>query len=517
MILRSRAKAALPRTVLVPTVLVLVAAAFVAGCAPASKPPAVRVPEAGRLQLDGVTIVSTTDGSLSPGMSVVTEGGRIVSIHPTGREPTQPGLQRIDATGKFLVPGYNNMHEHALGPENPAGELAMMLSEGVTGFRQMSGSADLLAQRRERRLPIGKDAPALLIMPEEVITPFNAGSVEAVRALVRQQKADGADFIKMALAPPDIFFAAIDEAKRVGLPIVGHLQEGVDPARAADAGFHAIEHLGPGDTVWIGCSTQEPTLLAEAAGRPIIKAPPFKLPGFVQRIIMKRIAKRLVNPAAFAKPEDVARLQRALDSYSADRCQALAARFVADGTWQTPTLVRLRTQMLADDPAYQTDPALASMPDAHIRTWREATETFHALPPEMRATYRSAYAHQMALTRLFFEAGVPMMAGTDGGDAGGPGQTMAQEFDELSKAGIPPLAILQMTTINAARFLGRTSAMGSVDVGQNADLVLLDANPVADAHNLHTIAGVVRAGYYYSRGDLAALRARIEAAHGDLR
>lgn len=484
-------------------------AVMVQGCAAPSRPPP-PAPVAGKLQLDGVTVVNTEDGALSPGMSVLMDQGRIVSVIPTNLALSDPTIRHIDATGKFVVPGYNNLHTHALAPETPPTQLTMMLTEGVTGFRQMSGSADLLKQRREGRLPLGNDDPALLIMPSEVITPFNAVSPKAVRKLVRQQAAEGADFIKMALGSPDIFYAAIDEAKKVGLPIVGHLQEGVDPGQAADAGLHAIEHLGPGDTMWIGCSTNEPALLAEAVSHPAVKAPPFKLPGFVQRFIMKRISRQLVNPAAFAKPTDVDRLQRAIDTYSDDKCKALAARFVARGTWQTPTLVRLRNQYLADDPAYQTDPELASTSPERVKAWREVTEQFRNLPPAMLATYRSAYAHNLKLTKLFYDAGVPMMAGTDG-------PSMHPEFDELSKAGIPPLAILQMTTINGARFLGRTSTMGSVAPGRNADLVLLDANPVESVQNLHRIAGVVRGGFYHSPADLAAMRARVEAGYAQLK
>jgi imidazolonepropionase-like amidohydrolase len=70
-----------------------------------------------------------------------------------------------------------------------------------------------------------------------------------------------------------------------------------------------------------------------------------------------------------------------------------------------------------------------------------------------------------------------MMVGTDGGGQA-PGQSIHQEFDELAKAGLSPLKILQMTTLNPAEFLGRTGTMGSIDVGKNADIVLLDGNPV---------------------------------------
>jgi imidazolonepropionase-like amidohydrolase len=134
----------------------------------------------------------------------------------------------------------------------------------------------------------------------------------------------------------------------------------------------------------------------------------------------------------------------------------------------------------------------------------------------MRATFRTAYQRHLALTRMFDGAGVRMMAGTDNGNEV-PGQSLHQEFDEVAKAGLSPLKILQMTTLNGAEFLGRTATMGSVAVGKNADLVLLDANPVESVKNLHRIAGVVRAGYYYSRWDLDALKSRVQAGHGYLR
>jgi imidazolonepropionase-like amidohydrolase len=125
----------------------------------------------------------------------------------------------------------------------------------------------------------------------------------------------------------------------------------------------------------------------------------------------------------------------------------------------------------------------------------------------MRATDREAYQRQMALTKLFDDTGVRMTVGTDGGGQA-PGQSIHQEFDELAKTGLSPLKILQMTTLNPADVLGRTATMGSIEVGKNADIVLLDGNPVECVQNLHSISGVVPAGFYYSHADLDALRAR---------
>jgi imidazolonepropionase-like amidohydrolase len=483
-------------------------AVLLAGCSRLARQ-RIELPVAGKLQIRGVTIVDTHNGKLTPAVDILMDEGRIVAITPTSAVAKNSSVRSIAATGKFAVPGYNDMHVHVLDQENSSALFALMLAEGITGFRQMSGSPELLEKRRNGTLPIGKSAPALLVVPGSVLTPFNSRSPEMVRAEIRQQKIQGADFIKVALVSPEVFFAAIAEAKSVGLPILGHLQEGVDAGRASQLGFRSIEHLGPGDPIWIGCSSEESALLADAARHPPLKAPPIPIPEFIQKIVMARLQKRLINPAAFEDPGDVARLQHAFDTYDEAKCRTLATRFVANGAWQVPTLVRLRTQELADSPEYLVDPGLRYITPRAAKEWQEVTDKFHNLPATMRTTFREAYQRQLALTKLLGEAGVPMLAGTDSGGQV-PGQSLHQEFDELAKAGLSPLKILQMTTLNPAAFLGRTSTMGSIDVGKNADLVLLDANPIDGVQNMHRIDGVVRAGYYYSHKDLGAVAARVE-------
>ena len=118
------------------------------------------------------------------------------------------------------------------------------------------------------------------------------GSAGRVTSEIRQQKNQGADVIKVGLVSPEVLFAAIAEGKRVGLPVLGHLQEGVDAAEASRAGFRSIEHFGPGDSIWIGCSTEGAVLLADAAEHPAMKAPPIPIPAFVEKILMKRLQKK---------------------------------------------------------------------------------------------------------------------------------------------------------------------------------------------------------------------------------
>jgi len=470
---------------------------------------------AGETWIEGVTIVDPRDGGKRRDMSIAMKMGRITDIFPTGSKEAPGDVRQVDARGRYAVPGYNDMHSHVLELADPSGSLALMLAEGVTGFRQMSGSPALLAARRAGRLPIGAQAPALHETPGSLITPFNAGTPDAAVAEIRRQKAQGADFIKIGMVAPDIFFAAIEEAKVQGIAILGHLQEGTDAVQATAAGFRSVEHLGPGSTIWVCCSDEEAELRADSYKREVIKAPPFKIP-FLETLVMKKLGKMLINPSAFARPQDVDRLDRAINSYDAEKGHRVAEAFRADGSWQVPTMVRLRTQEYADLPEYEQDEMLAYMPEKAVRNWREVTARYKALPGDMRRAFHAAYPRQLDLAKLFSDAGVRMMVGTDGGSYLGPGLTLRQEFRELADAGISPLKILQMATINAADYLHRADSMGRVEIGYDADLVLLDADPLERVEHLHRIAGVVRAGVHHSAGALDALKRRVAQGRGVL-
>ncbi|OMF27773.1 amidohydrolase family protein [Paenibacillus sp. FSL H8-0259] len=86
------------------------------------------------------------------------------------------------------------------------------------------------------------------------------------------------------------------------------------------------------------------------------------------------------------------------------------------------------------------------------------------------------------------------------------GNSIHQEFDELEKAGISPLHVLQMATLNGAEFLERLDDMGTVEAGKNADLVILDANPLESVQNLHKIDAVIRAGSYHGQEELNSIK-----------
>ena len=111
---------------------------------------------------------------------------------------------------------------------------------------------------------------------------------------------------------------------------------------------------------------------------------------------------------------------------------------------------------------------------------------------------KMVYSKELELVKLFADQGVKMFAGSDAVTAGWvvPGYSLHQEFDELEKAGLSPLQVLQMATINGAEFLGKDEDLGTVAVGKMANLVILKENPLESVQNLHSIDAVIINGYY---------------------
>ena len=462
------------------------------------------------LLLTNVTIVDTHTGKLTPSMSIAMDDGKITRIGRTGTLVAAKGIHTVDARGKFVVPGFWEMHAHAIDSPDRVDNLALMLANGITGTRQLSGSDALLQQRREGTLMPATDTPELLAMPGSILLRGNAGTVSMAIAEVDKQKAEGADFIKTIDVTPPVFFAALDEATKQGLMYDGHLSPGVDAVKASEAGMRVIEHLGPQETLLLSCSTDEAAIRQAMAAR--MAAAAQGPPPAAAMTLTKDATSNPILMRALADPTALQRLQHILDTYSDDKCRKVAQGFAARSTWQVPTLIRLRTAEFGDDPIYRKDPNLRYVAAATRQLWEaNATRFSTRMGPADRETLKQMYAVQMKMVKVFADAGAPLLAGSDfGGIWLVAGFSLHQEFDQLEQAGIAPLKVLQMTTLDGAKLLGREAHAGSVEVGKDANLVLLDRNPAESVQNLHAIYAVVRGGNFYSKESLEALKQKVQ-------
>jgi hypothetical protein len=293
-----------------------------------------------RTILQGTTVIDVHDGSAHRAVDITIDGGRIASITPTTDH--YPGLVTvIDARQTYAVPGFCDMHAHPLSDRRDAAPaLRLMLACGVTGFRQMGGSRKLLDDRSNGTLVLPVDGAALLSTPGDVLLPFNAGSETVALQSVRQQAEAGADFIKVAVVTPQVFFAAQAEAARLGLTTVGHLPVGIDVRAASDGRMRSIEHLGPGVGIVAACCDHQSAIEQAVADRPAPKFPTVPRLPFAERLmemlIARVMAKTVINPVLLAKPADAELIADAGESFNDGKARELARTFAADQTWQCP-------------------------------------------------------------------------------------------------------------------------------------------------------------------------------------
>jgi len=459
--------------------------------------------DARAVRIDNVSIVDPVDGGMLPQHSIIVREGRIEAVASTATMPLETSMRIIDGAGRFAVPGFNEMHTHVLQAANPELGFALMLAQGITGIRQMEGTKTLLTNRAENRLGFNEHAPRLLGMPGELLLPFNANTVEGVRDEIARQWDNGADFIKMVLTEPEIFYAAIDSAHERGLRIAGHMPPPVRIEEAAAAGFDSIEHLGTGLSVFLSLSSKSDELWAKAP-----KGLPFpswavKLP-FAGAAFDAFLKEGFLGPAANSTDaEQLLVLKETFATYSEDRTAAMGADFARRETWNVPTLIGVRTKYRLDDAEYIDDPWLQMMPAADRDKEVAEIEKFSATPQADLDVYHEYYDRILQTIGIWAKEGAPIMTGTDN-NGQGVGSTIKGEFRELGRAGLSSLEILRAATSNPATYLGQSDTMGRVAAGMNADLLLLDANPLESIDALSAISLVVRDGHDYTSAELDA-------------
>jgi imidazolonepropionase-like amidohydrolase len=456
--------------------------------------------------LRNVTVVDTRTGSLARHMAVVIEQGKIRQVLPDKAVRVSGAAKVVDGAGKFVVPGYLDMHTHSLPAAvfQKAPHWPLLLANGVTGIRDMAGAPPLIAAAKQfnaARAAGTLDAPEVLQVPGQVI---QARTPEDGVAAVRQTKAMGGSFVKVVNTSPAALPAILAEARAQGLGVAGHLSPGIGAVDTANAGWTAIEHLGGVWSIALDCANDQAAIRADLlAGKGAAMPSPFP-PTYP------------ISPFLYGAG-DAPFVQRSLDTYNSATCDTVVKALVQKGTWQVPTMVRLHTMTQSDSAAFRNDANLKYVDPTTRALWNRLSKEFEQLQPaSAAATTRNSYASfERTLQQLRQHGGASKVL--TGSDIGGiwviPGFSLHQEFRAFAKAGFTPLEVLQATTLNGARFLQRESTMGTVEASKNADLVLLDANPVADAANLSKIAGVFNAGKYFSKSDLEALKAGQATAH----
>ncbi len=446
------------------------------------------------LAITHVTVIDGTGRTPQADQTVLIAAGRIVAVGPSKKIKVPKTAHTIDASGKFMLPGFWDMHVHLAGINaDPSWSeqvlLPLLLANGITGVRDMGGDLDaLLSWQRDTESGallgphIVASGPFLAASGRKTPEQYPVANAAEARAAVDDLKKRGANFIKIITLPSrDAFFAVADESKKQNISFVGHLPFEIGAKEASDAGMHSIEHLLY-SAFSLSFSSKETEL------RP--------------RLVQAEKSGNSTAWEAIAHEADA--------SYSPEKAAALFSTLKKNGTWVTPTLASL--DITSHPENWKTDePLLDFVPPSLAKEWRESINDAEM---KQRAAWLARQAsNDWKLTGELHRAGVPLLVGSDSLDAFVfPGDSFHQELAELVRAGFTPMEALQAATHGAAQFLGRERDFGTVETGHAADLVLLSANPVEEIGNTRKVWAVIRHGGYYDRAALDAMLTRAKEA-----
>lgn len=451
------------------------------------------------LAITHVTIIDATGAPPQADMTILIAAQKIAAIAPSKSIRIPRNAQILDASGKFLTPGLADMHVHLTGATEPSGSrefiIPLLLANGITAVRDMGGYLESLIPLRNeinqgKRLgpqitfagPYLEGSPPSF-QPSFVVTNAVEAS-EDVYSLIQR----GVDFIKVqSILSRDAYFAIANVCRREHIAFVGHVPDRVTAAEASDAGQRSIEHL---TGVLRACSKDEPRLMREQF----------------------RSVQKKESPAQ-SHARQLAWQRELLSRYSEKSADELIAKFVRNQTWQVPTLILLRNNAFPtpeNDPA--NDPRRKYVPRQFLETWQKTHQAqMQSATPREFALRAALLEKSMRLVGKMQLAGVHLMAGTDTtAPFVFPGSALHEELALLVQSGLTPMQALQAATKNPAEFLGKLQTQGAIEQGKFADLLLLDANPLADIHNTQKIRALILRGKLLDRNDLDGLLAAAE-------
>jgi len=395
--------------------------------------------------------------------TVVVQNGRITQIGPSKSVQVPKWACRIDAKGKFLIPGLIDAHTHLLSPN----ELPLYLANGVTTVFNLDGHPAHLLWRKE-------------IASGEMVGPtiFTTGPLferartaeEAVR-LVDEQADAGYDGVKIYNQVSKAEYPAlIAEAKKRNMLLMGHVARGPEFELTLQSG-QSIAHL-------------------------------------------EEFTYTFFNPQHDDHNSHIVYDESKIPE--AVRLTKESGVSVTATLWTYATIV----QQATDLDTFLKNPDMKYLAPWSQAQYQPAANRYkNGFSPENYAQLRTSLAFQKKLLKALFDAGVPLMCGTDAPDVGPfPGFGIHDELQEFVDDGLTPYQALQTATVNVARYLRQSGEFGTVEVGKRADLVLLEGNPMVAIASTRRVAGVMVRGEWMPKDQLKRMEDEVpDSYQRDLR
>lgn len=448
------------------------------------------------LVIQNATAFDGLSGKAASATSILIENGRVATVAPAAQLPAPAGAEVIDATGKFVIPGLIDMHVHV---ELSGGDDALpaWLGAGVTTIRDVGGSPEGLLPLRDAIAAGTKTGPRIFsygplldgvppIFGNRPLTGTGPGQLtwiieDAAQAVaaVDGLLARGVDGFKLyAGLRPDLVKAFIG---RIGgrVPVTGHLSR-TWASEAIELGINCLEHVHA--TIYQDVVPPEHRHPREEGNGFIPNYWTWLNAGWAAADLRADYVRKFID---LLVSKDVA-----LSPTTVLVTGGMATRDALEepGLKYTPKGLTVRRQQQAEQMA---------------RMREDAERAGRPLPPIATPDYevgRRALDNQLAFLKQVIDAGGRVVPSTDCGAAPNqvPGFSLHRELALFAEAGIPNATILQLATRIAAEVLRQQHDIGTITPGKRADLLILNADPLADIHNTRTIETVIKDGAAYA-------------------
>jgi imidazolonepropionase-like amidohydrolase len=401
-----------------------------------------------------VNLITMRDDQVIPNQTVLVQNGKILDIGDAKKISAPNGFQKIDCSGMYMMPGLTDMHVHNLVSSS---QHLLNLANGITTVRDMDGFPWMLKMRDQVK-------SNKLLAPNLYITghilnnrPLDwyatvVKSADEGRAIVRQQKKDGYDFIKIHNNMPlEIYSAILDEAHKQQIDVVGHIPHEITIHQAAELGQKTFEH--------------------------------FKA--------------YILDAGLVLTTENYVQETKGLKS------------------WNCPTFYTYRDSMRGDAVTRLVNES-TEMKYASWRDKQEWLETAKQIPDENLKLQQNILPLSIKIFKDLLPIYDRWLAGTDSGGGYPfmvPGFSLQEELQIMNENGLSAYQTLKAATVNAGLAMDREKEFGTIQVGKRADLLILQSNPLQKISNLKNINAVIVRGIYLSRANLNGILKEIETIY----
>jgi imidazolonepropionase-like amidohydrolase len=423
------------------------------------------------LLITDVSVVDVRSGSILENRQVVVDSGKIVTIADRIDDP-ESYPQKIDGKGKYLMPGLAEMHAHipppTTDPRRIEETLFLYLSNGITTIRGMLGDPAHLSLREKARN--GDILSPRIFTSSPSLNGNTVSSKEEAKEKVTAYGRDGYDFLKIHPGVPlEAFDQIVATANEVGIPFAGHVPVAVGIRHALESKYASIDHVD----------------------------------GFLEGLVPESAG---VDPSdngffgyAFTPLADTTMIDGLVQMAKTNKVWIVPTQSLFE-RWFAPIPVET---LLAQ-------PEMKYMPKSTLANWERIKKETMADESFTVAQWQQFDAIRKKLIHKLQQNGHGMLLGSDAPQLFNvPGFSIHHEIQGMLNAGLTPLEIIRSGTINPAAFFDRSDTFGEIKEGMQADLILVDVNPLEDLSALQKISGVMVRGRWLDSKTIADKLAEI--------